>query len=95
MDDWFRFVVGTIVAGLTTLAGWFAHVLFVYNDKISRVDVRLSVLEHQPHVDPLDYVKAVTEMSAAIANLTQTITMLRSEIQNLERVISKRDGRNL
>ena len=95
MDDWFRFVVGTVVAGLTALAGWFAHVLFTYNDKIGKLEVRVAVLETRPHVDPLDYVKAVTEMSAAIANLTQTIVALRAEIQNLERIISKREGRTL
>ena len=95
MDDWFRFVVGTVVAGLTAVAGWFAHVLFKYNDKIADVGTRVAVLENQPHVDPLDYIKAVTEMSSAIANLTQTIALLRAEIQNLERVISKRTERSL
>lgn len=92
--DWFRFIFGSVVAMLTALSGWFTHTLFHFNDKISSLSTRVSVVENKPQVDPIDYVKAITEMSAAIAALTATIAQLRTEIQQLETLIrDQREGR--
>lgn len=95
MDDLFKFIVGTATTGLTALAGWFGHTLFAYNDKIAHLDTRVTVLEKQEHVDPRDYVKAITEMAAAISSLVSTIAELKTEVQSLKRLLSERQGRGL
>lgn len=92
--DWFRFIFGSVVAMLTALSGWFAHTLFRFGDNLSALTTRVSIMENKPQVDPIDYVKAITEMSAAIDALTATIAQLRTEIQQLETAIrEQKEGR--
>ena len=93
-QDWFRFIFGTVTAALTGAAGWFGHLFMHQSKELHDLKTRVSVLENKPSVDPLDYVKAITEMSSAIAGLTATIALLREEIRQLEAVIrEKQEGR--
>lgn len=86
--QWFQWSLGIAVGLLTAVVAWVGNKLATLTDRIAKAETAVAILENEHHVDPLDYVKAVTEMSTAIATLTATIGELRSEIRNLERVIA-------
>lgn len=77
MDEasaWFRWIIGGVLAIYGAASGWFAHILLGNRDKIAALKERIAVLENRPHVDPIDYATAMTNLTNAITALTLRLT---------------------
>lgn len=81
--DWFRWIVGTILAVFMAFSGWVAHLILRNREEISDIEAELKVLKARPHVDPIEYTKAITEMASAITAMTLAINELRKEVHEL------------
>lgn len=62
-EEIFRWVVGLLVGLATPILAWIGI-------RVNDVDKRLAVLENRRQVDPIEYTKAIVEMSAALASLS-------------------------
>lgn len=91
MDDWFRWFMGLLITGWTSVISGLAAILFgklkVITDRqdsqslgLQTLDKRLSLLEARPAVDPLEYVKALTELTASLNSLASKVERLTKEV---------------
>ena len=83
MDEWLRWGAGIVAGAALALSGW---LLKLAHD----LDKRVTVLEQRPHIDPVEYTRAVTELTVAMANLTTQLA--ENNLARREQYIELRDG---
>lgn len=94
MESTVQWVIGgltTIIGGITAFLGttMFRHHKDVM-DLHNSLDKRLVIIESRPHVDPIEYIKAMAQLTAAMTNQTSEIARLRNEIEGLKQTLKGR-----
>ena len=72
--DWFRWVIGGLVVAYGTMLGWIVTLIIDNRKFMALLDKRLAVIESRPHVNPVEYVRAITEVTGSLAALTTQLT---------------------
>lgn len=90
-DDWFRWMLGGLVAFYTGVTSWLILTIFSLSsknaDKHAEMDRRVSLMEAKVYIDPIAYATTMADLTNAIANLNDTVTDLRTQIVELEDLI--------
>lgn len=94
MEDWIRWVIGAIITAWTAVISGLGSMILgklkVLNDRMDTqrdhaivIDKRLSLLEARPVVDPLEHIKAMTELTAMINTLVADVKRLTEEVAHV------------
>lgn len=86
----FQWVIGGIVTAITTALGWTLHLIVANREKIHDLDTasqekvnklseRVVTLETRPHIDAIEYTKAMTRLAEAITALTVRMSAADAE----------------
>lgn len=83
-DEWFRWVLGVLNGIYLLVLGWLVNTLAVIQREHRDLDKRLTVIESRPQVDPLVYVKAVAEMTAALREIQIAQNQMRAQLDAIK-----------
>lgn len=91
-SDWFRWVLGGLVAATTAISTWLATLYVGQSGEISALKTRITVLEQRPHIDPIEYTRAITNMANAIKSLTEALERSATERKDQMASFERRMG---
>lgn len=95
MEQWVRWVIDAIIVVWFGISGWIYRTVMEYNKRLAvhegfhkTLELRLQTVEQRQTVDPLDYIKTVTELTAA---LREVANRLGDVVRDLDRMTDRLD----
>ena len=87
--------IGEIVGDIAVwILGLVAGGVVWVNNRVHGHEKEIALLKATKHVDPLDYVKTVTQVTSSLASLAQTVSALSNELHSAK-TISEEDRTKL
>lgn len=89
MEDWFRWLMGGLVGIYSGVTGFVIGLIIHDRKKLAELESRLAVIEARSRVDPVSYMRFITEVKHTLESIVAQIAEAHKEREEIRELLQQ------